>query len=157
MEDIVPVIRNTARALIIRGGQLLLLRKVNEAMGEHFVLPGGAQEIGESLAQALQRECFEEIGAEVELESLCYLAEYFKPRDSEPSSYKHMIEFIFRCRVPADYTPCMGPKPDGCQVGVVWLPFSTLDNIVIYPPSMAGYLQTAQAMDRPAAYLGMID
>jgi len=157
MQNLYPVIRNTARALIIGAEQVLLLRKMNESLGEHFALPGGAQELGESLELALKRECFEEIGVEVQVDSLCYLAEYFKPRNSGEFTHKHMVEFIFRCSVPADYTPCNGPKPDGSQIEVVWLPLASLDEITLYPPSMSGHLQASQAADRPAAYLGLID
>lgn len=60
-DNLLPSIRNAARALIIRGGQVLLLRKegVGEARGFHF---RGAQDPGETLEAALQRECSEEIG-----------------------------------------------------------------------------------------------
>ena len=50
-----PLIRNAARALIRRNGSILLLRKHDEFRGERFAFPGGAQEPGETLQQALDR------------------------------------------------------------------------------------------------------
>jgi len=55
MEAIIPPIRNTARALIRRDNNILLLRKNGYADGDRFALPGGGQDPGETLEQALSR------------------------------------------------------------------------------------------------------
>ena len=157
MENLYPVIRNAARALIVKDERVLLLRKVGGSRGERFALPGGAQDVGEILEAALQRECLEEIGTEVQIEALLYVADFFKLRDMEPPSYKHLVEFIFRCRVPDDYTPSNGPHPDRSQVEVVWMPLSSLDRITLYPSAMASCLTRAQLTDGGAVYLGLID
>ena len=74
MENLTPVIRNAVRALIIREGRILLLRKEDER-GERFALPGGAQDLGETLEQALNRECQEEIGTGVQIIDLVHVAD----------------------------------------------------------------------------------
>ena len=117
MENLYPEIRNAARALIIKDSSVLLLRKVGGSRGERFALPGGAQDVGEILEDALQRECLEEIGVEVQIEALVHVADFFKRRDTDPPSHKHLVEFIFRCQVPDDYIarqrPQTGQKPGG--------------------------------------------
>lgn len=135
----------------------MLLRKTGGVRGERFALPGGAQDVGEILEDALQRECLEEIGVGVQIESLLFVADFFKCRDTEPVSHKHLVEFIFRCRVPDDYTPGNGPKPDRSQVEVVWMPLASLDTISLYPSSMASILRSAQNAADGTVYLGLID
>jgi len=104
MENLTPVIRNAVRALIIREDRILLLRKEDER-GERFALPGGAQDLGETLEQALNRECREEIGTGVQIIDLVHIADYFKARSTTPPSTRHLVEFLFTCRVADDYTP----------------------------------------------------
>ena len=61
-------------------GTILCLRKAGFEQGERFALPGGGQDLGETLEQALNRECVEEIGTQVEIRDLVYVADCFKPR-----------------------------------------------------------------------------
>ncbi|MBM3861911.1 MAG: NUDIX domain-containing protein, partial [Verrucomicrobia bacterium] len=69
------MIRNSAKAIIIRDGCVLLVR-VNDEGGEWYVLPGGGQRHGESLHETVRRECLEEIGVEVEVGELRLVREY---------------------------------------------------------------------------------
>lgn len=71
-------------------GHVLLLKATygTEAWG----LPGGALDAGETIHEALQRECEEELGVAV---SVSYLSGVY----SHPSVRSHA--FIFRCALPA--------------------------------------------------------
>ena len=157
MQNLYPVIRNSARALVIKDNCVLLLRKDGGGRPERFTLPGGAQDTGETLVDALQRECFEEIGTEVEMEALVHVADYFKQRNTKLPSHKHLVEFIFRCRVPDDYLPQNGSDPDKHQVEVVWLPLASLRSVTLYPKSMTSCLQNIQRAAGGSVYLGLID
>lgn len=68
-------IRNSAKALILRDGSLLTTMAETRSDGTYYVLPGGGQEAGETLAEAVVRECREELGAEVAVERLLYIRE----------------------------------------------------------------------------------
>ena len=68
MNELLPDIRNAVRAIIVRDDRVLLLRKGGDGRGERFALPGGGQEAGESLADALLRECREEIGTTITID-----------------------------------------------------------------------------------------
>ena len=94
MENLEPTIRNAARALIVRNDHILLLRKQGGDKGERFALPGGAQDPGETLQDALNRECLEEIDTRVQIHDLVGVADYFKPRATLPPSTRHVVEFL---------------------------------------------------------------
>jgi ADP-ribose pyrophosphatase YjhB (NUDIX family) len=140
MEPITAPIRNAVRALILRDNSILLLRKAGFEQGERFALPGGGQDPGETLEQALLRECEEEIGSRVEIHELVCVADCFKPRDTVPRSTRHLIEFLFVCKVPDDYVAVNGPHPDKHQVEVVWARLDTLADMPLHPRSLRHYL-----------------
>jgi len=156
MEAIIPPIRNTARALIRRDNNILLLRKNGYADGDRFALPGGGQDPGETLEQALSRECLEEIGTRVGIRDLVYVADCFKPRHTEPPGTRHLVEFLFECTVPDDYVPKNGHHPDKHQVEVVWARLDKLAGMPLYPRSLAPYL-TDSRQGTGTVYLGVLD
>jgi 8-oxo-dGTP diphosphatase len=156
MESIISPIRNAARALIRQEDNILLLRKDGYEGGERFALPGGGQDLGETLEQALYRECMEEIGTRVEIRDLVYVADTFKPRDTSPGSTRHLVEFLFACTVPDDYAPVNGHHPDKHQVEVVWARLDALADMPLYPRSLAPYL-TDSRESTGSVYLGTID
>ncbi len=156
MEPIIPPIRNAVRALIRRDNHILLLRKDGYEQGERFALPGGGQDIGETLEQALNRECLEEIGTRVEIHDLVYVADYFKPRETVPQSTRHLVEFLFECSVPGDYAPRNGHHPDKHQVEVVWAGLDQLAGMPLNPGSLTPYLVNS-VENTGTVYLGTID
>lgn len=156
MENLLPVIRNAARALIVRDDRILLLRKQGYSDGERFALPGGGQDPGETLRQALLRECEEEIGTRVLVHDLIHVADYFKVRDTDPPSTRHLVEFLFSCEVPDDYVPMNGAHPDEHQVGVVWARLDALPDMPLFPRTLGVFLgqRVAAAAN---IYMGVID
>jgi 8-oxo-dGTP pyrophosphatase MutT (NUDIX family) len=156
MNNLLPGIRNAVRAVILRDEQLLLLRKNGNGGGLRFALPGGAQDLGETLEQALQRECEEEIGTPVQLVELLHVADYFKPRATEPPSTRHLVEFLFLCRVPDDYRPRSGHHPDKHQIGVEWVALQELSAVNLLPSGVRKRLAAAATASAPV-YLGKIE
>lgn len=156
MSDLPSSIRNAARALIIREGRILLLRKEGGSVGNRYALPGGAQEPGETLTQALVRECREEIGAVVRVRDLAYVADYSKPRDTTPPSVRQVVEFLFVCDIDSDYVPTNGPRPDKRQVAVEWVALDLLPRVTLQPRTLARYLSQWEK-GRREVYLGRID
>lgn len=156
LDNIELNIRNAVRAVIVRNDRILLLRKEYEDGSEQFALPGGGQETGETLVMALSRECQEEIGVDVQIGSLIYVADRFKPRDTSPESTRHLVEFLFSCDVVESYTPQNGYHPDKHQVEVVWVELATLDSIPLRPYSIGTFLQHSQD-EKTVVYAGVID
>ena len=155
MENLVPQIRNAARALVVRDGRILLLRKQGDARGERYALPGGAQEPGETLEQALNRECMEEIGTEVRILDLLHVADWFKRRETVPPSTRQLVEFLFGCEVPEGYQAHNGHRPDKHQVAVVWVDLDVLTDIRLFPLSLASHLANYPRKDS-GVYLGTL-
>jgi 8-oxo-dGTP diphosphatase len=156
LDNLLPDIRNAARAVIIRNEHLLLLRKEGGDRPERYALPGGGQDTGETLQQALVRECREEIGTTVSIERLLFVADFFKPRDSAPPSIRHVLELMFQCSVPGDYIPTSGHHPDKHQTGVVWMPLGELDRIQLFPASLARHIIDA-LQGEIHSYIGVMD
>lgn len=154
MVDSIPAIRNTVRAVIVENDAILVQHKCYEDGSERYTLPGGAQDPGETLEEGLQRECLEEIGTRVEVADLIHVADYDKPRDTEPPTKRQQVEFFFDCSLPRGYLPGNGPKPDRHQVAVVWLSLENIGESALFPPGVKAVL-TSGASGKPV-YLGKI-
>ena len=146
-------IRNAPRAVIVRDGRILLLRKHDEVKGERYALPGGAQELGETLQQALNRECLEEIGTEVAVRDLLHVADWFKPRETDPPTTRQLVEFLFACEVPEGYVAANGHRPDKHQLEVVWVPLAELHRTPLLPRAVIDHLTAKTAL----TYLGALE
>ena len=130
-----------------------MLRKLGGGKPERYALPGGGQDIGETLEQALQRECQEEIATPVTIARLLAIADFFKQRDTVPVTVKQHVEFLFECSVPDDYIPRSGEHPDKHQVEVVWLDLAELRQCTLYPESLSDHLLNIIEND-DLSYLG---
>ncbi len=148
-------LRNSAKALIIENGQVLCTCN-RDLLGEFFLLPGGGQNHGETLADAVIRECLEEIGAHVEVGSLHFVREYISA-NHELAGYDdtiHQIEFVFACRLKEPVHTHAAVESDAMQTGVIWLPVDRLQNYRFYPGSLIGHLQNFPPADCSCVYLG---
>ena len=156
LDNLDPGIRNAVRAVIIRDGCILLIRKEYEDGSQRFALPGGAQDTHETLTAALNRECREEINTDVRVISLLHVADWFKPRDTVPPSTRHLVEFLFACEIDKNYTPQNGHHPDRHQVEVVWIELEKLTSLPLWPPSLAEFLPRI-LQEKTAVYPGIFD
>ena len=83
-------------AVVFKGDEVLLVRRGKEpALGE-WSLPGGAVEVGETLAEALHRELKEETGIEVEILGLSAFLDRIFP-DAEGKISYHYVLLDFLC------------------------------------------------------------
>lgn len=78
-------------AIIFNEKRLVVTKHSVEGYGDYYLLPGGGLELGESPLEALQRECKEEIGIEIEIERMLY----YKSGYNENDTY---LELIFLCK-----------------------------------------------------------
>ena len=130
-------------------------KKRYEDGSHHYCLPGGALDLGETLAEGLKRECAEEIGCKIKIHDLMHAADYFKVRDIDPPNRRHQVELIFSCSVPKNYEPQNGPHPDKRQVDVLWMKLSDLDQKPFSPQSFRKVLKE-QSSDTQL-YLGVLE
>ena len=86
-----------ASAVIYRDGRILLVRRARAPGRDLFSLPGGVVEAGETLAEAVTREVFEETGLTVEPVQLAGHREVIV-RDADGRVERHFVILSFACR-----------------------------------------------------------
>ncbi|GEN88060.1 NUDIX domain-containing protein [Oceanobacillus sojae] len=152
-------IRNSAKAIIIQDKQLLAIKKLDKD-GYYFILPGGGQEHGETLHQALKRECIEEINAAVEIGNLLFIREYIGKNHEhfEFDSELHQIEYMFSCEIKSSNKEIgNGVVPDDGQISVERLTISDLMNYRLYPQAIRDKIIAYISRKEFPVYLGDIN
>ena len=124
--------RLSTKAIIIENDSILLIEYDDET-GLHYNFPGGGQEAGESLQQALARELMEEASVEVTIGPLTFVYEYAPHLCSARYGESASILFLFRCTLEEGSRPAMPANPDPNQTAVKWIPLARLDEIVLLP------------------------
>ena len=151
------IIRNSAKAVIVKDEKLLAV-KIQENGDTYYILPGGGQEHGENLHEALKRECREELGTEVEIGDLIFVREYIG-KNHELATYHahaHQTEFMFLCHVQQE-TFDNGSNPDKGQIGTEWIPIKDLLNYKLFPQALRSHLISYFNIGKSKIYVGDIN
>ena len=129
-------LRNSVKGVIIQDGKILFNKMYSKFDGEEFfILPGGGQEPGETFDKTLQRECIEELGAEVEVSELILVREYIGKNHefARTDSDIHQIEYMFRCDLVTKVNVDKAVEFDKKQVGHQWIELRDLSQWNVYP------------------------
>ncbi|WP_339239260.1 NUDIX domain-containing protein [Paenibacillus sp. FSL R5-0517] len=135
-------IRNSAKAVIVQDRRLLVIR-LEDQYGTAYVFPGGGQEKGEELKDAVARECLEEIGQAVNVGELLHIREYIGKNHefAEWDADIHQVEFYFACSlINPEATIFEGSNPDDHQVAVEWIALEELSQVRLYPKTIGELL-----------------
>ena len=89
-------IRNSAKAIVLRDGKILLNR-CRSRFGIYYALPGGGQRIGETLEEAIRRELLEETGLSVTPQRMAGVYEQVTQRNE--GGPDHKLYFLFLCKL----------------------------------------------------------
>ncbi len=158
------------KALVLRGGLLLCVRK-RDAAGDICTFPGGGQEPGETLADAVRREVREEVGRDVRVGELLFVREYIGKNHEFASmdARVHVVDHVFRCTLLPEETEGTDEDfaasrfvplaPDPGQVAVEWLPVEALDDYPFRPRALQEHLRALARGDgpHPAIYVGDVN
>ncbi|MCB0704155.1 MAG: NUDIX domain-containing protein [Saprospiraceae bacterium] len=151
-------VRVSAKAIIIRDGKVLLTKN-QDSEGIYYMLPGGGQENGERIDQALQRECLEEIGAHIQVKELGFVRDYIArnhQKTTEIPDQFHQIELIFYAELLPNEEPRPGTSMDNSQIGSAWLDLDKTNEVRIYPKELFSYICSDSIKPLPV-YLGDIN
>jgi len=106
-------------AVIDDRGHILLIRRADNGQ---WAMPGGALEVGETPAEGVVREAFEETGVHCRAVSLVGV---FDSRFCGSTSRHHLYQFLFLCE-PLDRAQVEGPSHANEVTDVGWFPESRL-------------------------------
>ena len=129
MADGYPV-RVGVNAIVVEDDHLLAVEFEDET-GHHYNLPGGGVEAGESLPDALRREVREETTAAVDVGDLAFVHEYEPAAHDHAYGSIHKLTCFFHGELRGE--PTLPDDPDPNQVGVAWLPLSTIEDAPVLP------------------------
>lgn len=100
-------------AVIDEEGRILLIRRADNGL---WAMPGGALEVGETPAEGVLREAFEESGVRAETVALVGV---FDSRLCKTVSRHHLYQFVFLCR-PTDGHAAETPTHAHETLGSAW-------------------------------------
>ncbi len=109
-------------AVIVRDGQVLLVRRGKEPGRGLWSLPGGRLRWGERLREAVEREVLEETGLEVEAGELAGVGEILTTGADGREFHYVLLDFF--CRVRGGRERCGSDAEE-----VAWHPLESLDSL----------------------------
>ncbi len=122
-------IRNSAKALVVRDGKILLNR-CRSRFGLYYALPGGGQKVGETLEEAIRRELLEETGLSVTPQRMAGIYEQVTSRrDGGPD---HKLYFLFLCQL-NDIEKKKPTERDAYQLSSEWVDLADAVNGRLFP------------------------
>ena len=153
-----PDIRTSAKAVIIEGGRILLIKR-QSGRETWFGLPGGGQDKYEALEAALIRECLEETGYAVRVGAFMFVSEYIGKNHEffGTDSGIHTVDLSFLCTIEKGKPPAGISIPDSDQVGIEWVEVARLPETPLYPKYLRRGIPEYLAGARKSAYLGDIN
>lgn len=147
-------VRLSVKAIIVSGRRILALR-CSDDEGDWYMLPGGGLVFGETVHEALVRECREEIGAEVSIGSLRFVRDYIAKNHEFASTDSdfHQVELWFECELGSELSEPV--TPDTMQLGVEWLELDRLSMYRLYPKILQKVL--LEKSEASVVYLGDVN
>ena len=92
------VVTSVVAVIINFDGEVLLTKRSIPPFLGQWVMPGGKIDLGESMIKAVQREVFEEVGLEVEVQNLLDAFEHVTPGEDR----YHFVILYYRCHPLSD-------------------------------------------------------
>lgn len=130
-------------AVINDAGQLLMIRRTDNDL---WALPGGAQEVGESPAQAAAREVLEETGIQCDVTGL--VGVFSDPRN--------VVKFTSDGEVRQEFSVFFTGRPIGGVVKsseesreVVWVDLKVIDALNMTPAQRRRVIRFLESNDQP--------
>ena len=114
--------------ICVRDGKVLLQKPVNDSA---YALPGGHVAFGETNEETLVREFKEELGADIRVGELKWVAENFFPWGDKPC-HQICLYYMVEGQISAD-THFMGIEERNVPLEFCWIPIDGLKDLEVYP------------------------
>lgn len=140
-----PVVKRTARAVLLDGDHLILIKRTKPGITPYWVTPGGGVEPHDtSVIDALHRELDEELGAKITAVVPCFV-DTVEHTDEDKGMTGVKVQYFFLCRLESmDTDRRHGPEveaPCGAYE-IVHVPFTRVGiaSVHLVPLSLRHYL-----------------
>ena len=140
------MVRNAAKALIIKDGKMLAI-KLKDEQDEWYIMPGGGQDVEEILPETVCREVAEELGLQVEVKDLVFVIE-----GVHGESF-HRIDLVFLCEYIGKIENAV-LLSETYQVGYDWLDIKSLNTTPLYPSKLRRQIMNLYEGKAYKVYLG---
>lgn len=129
--------------ILIRDGKVLLQKPTNDT---GYAFPGGHVEFGETNEDTLIREFKEEIGADIKVKEIKWVAEIFFPWGDKPCHQiclYYIIELADETQIPLDGKFIAREQIEGRDFDIEfqWIPLIKVKNIDVYPSNASELLE----------------
>jgi len=138
-------IRNRAAAVIVEDEKILLVQH-HKYDRQYWLLPGGGVEFGETLADAVRREVWEETGLETAINDLIFVSESIPP-----DGHRHVINYYFSVAITGGELK-LGDDPYLCDVQ--WHRLDDLPHLIVFPNVVRELQEWLQSETREKISLG---
>jgi len=113
-------------AVVVRGDEILLVRRGREPLRGMWSLPGGLLELGETTADGVAREVLEETGVRVQpVEIVATIDRIIRDDDGRVRYHYVLVEWL--CFVEPDYTGALVCGDDADEA--VWVKRSEISSV----------------------------
>lgn len=117
--------------VVFREGRVLLVRRDKAPAQGQWAIPGGSVELGESLAQAVQRELLEETGLIVRAGEPCYIFEAVREDEFGRIRFHYVIIDLKAEWIEGE------PTPGDDVSAAAWIRPDELENLQVNKSTMA--------------------
>lgn len=114
-------------AVIVRDGNILLIKRGKEPSLGAWSIPGGSVELGETLVQAVKREALEETSLEVEVDGIAGVFDLILMDSEGNPEYHYVIIDYFAYPIGGE----LMPATDAADAR--WVPLSEVANYELTP------------------------
>lgn len=133
-------------AVVVRGEQVLVVRRANPPLQGQWSIPGGLVEAGETTREAVIREIREETGLIIEPLELIEVFERIL-RDSDSRVQYHFVVIDYLCRIES------GESHPGSDVSEIrWAGFDDLQILGVTPETRAVIKKALNAAKESTAF-----
>ncbi len=139
-------------AVVLRDGELLLVRRGHGPAAGEWSVPGGRVRFGEGLHEAVVREVREETGIDVVVERFLGWVERIRDAEPEGEGAHHFVILDFACVL---LDEDQEPIADDDAAEAAWVPFGELDGMALVAGLLDFLLETGVLPSTDTVDLGV--